>query len=187
MKYRTCLYHCVLANVCCWFLLGCQSCPPRCPKANNGPAYDRPFPLGQVTDAHWETQQTNAQASAFVFYDHEFTDNTATLTPLGEKHMQQVALRLSHVPFPVVVEQSVDNKNRTLDAARRLAVVERLTRLGACKVDQRVVVAPAIAEGITAIEGEAAYYSTIQGGNNANGNNSTVAGRGFGGFGGVRQ
>ena len=37
-----------------------------------GPEVDRPFPLGQVTDSFWETQQTNAEAADFVFYDHEF-------------------------------------------------------------------------------------------------------------------
>ena len=40
------------------------------------PSFDRPFPLGQVTDSIWETQQTNAEASDFVFYDHEFTGDT---------------------------------------------------------------------------------------------------------------
>ena len=40
--------------------LGCRS-------GANGPAMDRPFPLGQVSDAHWETQQANAEASDFIF------------------------------------------------------------------------------------------------------------------------
>src|SRR5688572_1160728 len=73
----------------------------------NGPAADRPFPLGQVTDAHWETQQTNAEAADFIFFDHEFRYDTkrrvdtADLAPGGKKHLMQVALRLEHVPFPV--------------------------------------------------------------------------------------
>src|SRR6266436_3367547 len=54
-----------------------------------GPAADRPFPLGQVTDSHWETQQTNAEAADFIFYDHEFRYDTtqhvetAQLSPLA--------------------------------------------------------------------------------------------------------
>lgn len=179
MKYKTCLCHSVLVGVGCLLLMGCQSCPPRC--QGDGPAYDRPFPQGQVTDAHWETQETNAQASDFILYDHEFVDNTAQLTPLGEKHLQQIAMRLNYVPFPVVVEQSVDNKNRQLDASRRMAVLDRLARLGLGKIDQRVIVAPAIAEGITAIEGEAAYYSTIQAGSGNNQN--SMGSRSFGSFG----
>ncbi len=60
-----------------------------------GPPHDRPFPVGQVTDAHWETQQTNAEAADFIFYDHEFrydaTGNhvdTAQLSPLAKKHLE---------------------------------------------------------------------------------------------------
>ena len=81
----------------------------------------------------------------------------------------------------MVVEQSVDNKNRQLDASRRMAVLDRLARLGLGKIDQRVIVAPAIAEGITAIEGEAAYYSTIQAGSGNNRN--SMGSRSFGSFG----
>jgi hypothetical protein len=143
--------------------------------------------LGQVTDSHWETQQTNAEASDFVFYDHEFVGDTAKLTPLGEKHLQQVALRIGQVPFPVVVEQSINNKTPKLDGERRQAIIGKLTRLGVCKVEERVVVAPAITEGITAQEGEAAYYSTILGGNEYGGYGGAFGGRGFGGSGGVRR
>jgi len=185
MKIKTYFYLCMLSSVCCLFLSGCQCCWPW-RACNAGPAYDRPFPLGQVTDAHWETQQTNAEASDFIFYDHEFVDDTAKLNPLGEKHLLQVALRMDHVPFPVVVEESI-NKNRKLDAERRVAIVDKLTQLGVCMVDQRVVVAPALAEGITAIEGEAAYYQTIGGGGDTYGGTGTFAGRGFGGFGGMRR
>ena len=53
---------------------------------------------------HWETQQTNAEAADFLFYDHEFRYDTkgrvdtAELTPGAKKHLMQVALRLEHVP-----------------------------------------------------------------------------------------
>ncbi len=193
MKTKTRLYHCLLASVCCLFLLGCESAEPcshhvcsnggAClPGAGVGPACDRPFPLGQVTDAFWDTQQTNAMASDFIFYDHEFVLETTKLTPLGEKHLQQVALRLNHVPFPVVVEESVDNKKPKLDADRRLAIIQDLARLGVCQVDRRVVVARAFGDGISAVEGEAAYYQTLSGGGAGFG--GTGAFGTFGGFGG---
>lgn len=130
-----------------------------------GPPYDRPFPLGQVTDAHWETQQTNAEAADFILYDHEFIGNTAKLTPKGQKHLVQMAVRLEHVPFPIVIEQSPDGKYPQLDAQRRQAVIQYLVAMGYEKerIENRVVIAPAFAEGLRAIEGEAAYYSTFQG------------------------
>jgi len=146
-----------------------------------GPPYDRPFPLGAVTDAHWETQQTNAEAADFIFYDHEFTGDTAELAPGGKKHLAEVAMRLEHVPFPVAVEQSSYNARPELDQARRQTIVEQLARLGVTDVEQRVVVASAFAEGITGIEAERAYYNAIS---NRFGNNGGF-GRRFGGFGGA--
>jgi hypothetical protein len=143
-------------------VVGCHT-PKVSHEAKMGPVYDRPFPLGQVTDAHWETMQTNAEAADFIFYDHEFVGETADLTPLGRKHLLSVALRLEHVPFPVVVEESPRGENPQLDEARRQTVVNQLVQLGLNRemVEARVVVSPAFTEGLSAIEGEAAYYSTL--------------------------
>ena len=140
--------------------------------------HDRPFPLGAVSDSHWETMQTNAEAADFVFYDHEFVGETAELAPGAKRHLEQVALRLEHTPFPVVIEQSQHAENGRLDRERREAVVGHLARMGLPNIDERVVVAPAFAEGFTAVEGERAYSNIISG-------NSQSFGRRFGGFGGA--
>ncbi|MDO4571235.1 MAG: hypothetical protein Q4D38_12690 [Planctomycetia bacterium] len=90
------------------------------------PKYDRPFPLGQVADAHMDTQQTNAEAADFILYDYEFVGDTATLTPKGREHMMQIAIRLPYVPFPVVVEQS--ERTNEVEENRRLAAIEETRR-----------------------------------------------------------
>ena len=144
---------------------------------SQGPAYDHPFPLGQVTDAHWETQQANAEASDFVFYDHEFVGETEKLAPGAKKHLMSVALRLEHVPFPVVIEQSQHNRKPELDKRRRKMIVEQLARIGVEDAERRVVIAGALAAGITSIEADEAYQDAIQ-------SNYEGAGRRFGGFGG---
>ena len=143
-----------------------------------GPSYDRPFPLGEVTDAHWETMQTNAEAADFIFYDHEFVGDTAELAPGGKDHLMQVALRLEHVPFPVVVERSPHNGRPQLDQLRRVTIVEQLARLGREDAEARVIIADAFAEGFTAVEGDQAYRQVI--GNQFRGG----TGRRFGGQGG---
>ncbi|MGQ9503681.1 MAG: hypothetical protein ACUVQG_01250 [Thermogutta sp.] len=152
-------------------------------EAKMGPVYDRPFPLGQVTDAHWETMQTNAEAADFIFFDHEFVGQTAELTPLGRKHLLSVALRLEHVPFPIVVEESPRGENPQLDENRRQAIVNQLAQLGLDRqmIEARTVVAPAFTEGLSAIEGEAAYYRTLTDGNYGGGAYGGL-GRGFGGW-----
>jgi hypothetical protein len=175
-------------------LAGCHhhgggDCDPYGQRGRGGyrgsPGADRPFPLGQVTDSFWETQQTNAEAADFIFYDHEFRmdtrtrTDTAELTPGGKKHLQQIALRLEHTPFPVVIEESPHNSRPELDQARRQTVVEQLGRLGAMNVEERVVVANAFPEGYTGIEAEGSYYNVI---GDAFGGG---AGRRFGGYGGA--
>ena len=144
------------------------------------PQVDRPFPIGQVTDSFWETQQTNAEGADFIFYDHEFRGNTAELAPGAKKHLEQVALRLEHVPFPVVIEQSPHDARPELDQARRRTVVEQLARIGALNVEDRVVVAGAFPEGLTAQEGEAAYTTGVLTSGFDGG-----TGRRFGGYGGM--
>jgi hypothetical protein len=145
----------------------------------HGPAHDRPFPIGQVSDSFWETQQTNAEAADFIFYDHEFRGDTAELSPGAKRHLESVALRLEHVPFPVVIEQSQHNAKPQVDAMRRQAIVMHLNRMGITNADERVVVAGAFAEGFTAVEGERAYYNGVLGNLNGGG-----TGRRFGGTGG---
>ncbi|GAB6184782.1 hypothetical protein JCM17478_32270 [Thermopirellula anaerolimosa] len=167
-------------------LLLLSGCHGAMREAKQGPGYDRPFPLGQVTDAHWETMQTNAEAGDFIFYDHEFVGQTAELTPLGRKHLLSAALRLPHVPFPVVVEELPDEKNPALDQARREAIVNLLVELGYPReeIDGRVITAPGFTAGLSAVEGEAAYYRTL--------NDTYGTGVGYGGgygrsFGGIRR
>ena len=145
------------------------------------PQVDRPFPVGQVTDAFWETQQTNAEAADFIFYDHEFRGKTAELAPGAKKHLEQVALRLEHVPFPVVIEESPHEARPDLDQARRRTIVEQLARLGATNTEERVIVANAFPEGYTSQEAEASYYQGVL----TSGSFLGGAGRRFGGYGGV--
>lgn len=147
------------------------------------PPHDRPFPLGQVTDSHWDTQMTNAQASSFVLYDHEFIGESTKLNVLGQKHLVQVALRLRHVPFPVVIEETPNRKNPNLDAARRQAVLDRFAELGLRDLDARVVIAPAIAEGLLGPEAERVYL----GSGRSIGDYGDSGRGGFGGANGLRR
>jgi hypothetical protein len=161
MKVRS-IINCLPVVMGCLLAIGCHSYSHAPKEQQLGPPYDHPFPVGQVTDAHWETQQTNAEAADFIFYDHEFEGATARLTPGGRKHLLQVALRLEHVPFPIVIEETPGERAGQLDLARRREVIGQLSQLGVQTADPRVVIGPAFPEGLSAIEGESAYYSTLQ-------------------------
>ncbi|MBI83383.1 MAG: hypothetical protein CMJ81_09320 [Planctomycetaceae bacterium] len=149
--------------------LGCQ-------KTQLTTSFDRPFPLGAVSDVFWETQQTNAEAADFIFFDHEFKGQTSELAPGTKRHLESVALRMQHVPFPVVIEQSPHNRRLALDEARRQMIVGQLVRMGVSDVEGRVVIAPAFVDAVSAIEGEQAYYSLFNG--NVSGFNQNVGGGG---------
>lgn len=145
--------------------------------SDGSPPYDRPYPIGQVTDAHWETQQTNAEAADFVFFEHEFVKDAPQLAPGGKRHIESVAMRLPHVPFPVVIERTPYDKNPTLDEARRRMIVETLARMGLPNVEPRVVISNAFPAGRTSVEAEATYYNGIL--------SSGMGGMGGGGGGGM--
>ncbi len=151
--------------------LGCQ-------KTQLTTNFDRPFPLGAVSDVFWETQQTNAEAADFIFFDHEFKGQTSDLAPGAKRHLESVALRMQHVPFPVVIEQSPHNRRLALDEARRQMIVGQLVRMGVSDVEGRVVIAPAFINGINAIEGEQAYYSLFNGNIRGVNQNAGRVGRG---------
>lgn len=147
-------------------------------RGNQAP-YDRPFPLGAVTDVFWETQQTNAEAADFIFYDHEFRGETAQLSPAAKRHLEQIALRWEHVPFPVVIEMSEHNAKPQLDRARRQVIAEQLARLGIHNPEGRVVIADAYTPGLPGVQAERLYYRSL--GNQFNGG----MGARFGGRGGT--
>jgi len=159
-----------------------------------------PPPLGYANDPIWQVQESNAEASDFVIYQHEFEKiDGLRLNTAGEDHVKQIAQRAySGFQYPVIIERSttsVDPRdkysypvhvNPELDLKRREVVVAALTEMGVEDADQRVVVAPALTPGFEGFEAERAYQSIGRGGFGGNGFGGGGFGRGGfgGGFGG---
>jgi len=155
----------------------------------SGCAHDKTYvaeaPLGVLSDDIWQIQEHNAEASDFVIYQHEFKLNDTRLNTSGEDHVKQIAERvLSGQDFPIVIERSMTSvgpestyqypvhPNPKLDMRRRQLVAIALEKMGVPGADQRVVVAPAFAEGFEAGEAINAY---------SRGLSTRGAGGGFGG------
>jgi hypothetical protein len=160
-----------------------------------------PRPLGAGTDHIMMTQEINAEASKYVVYAHEFQLNHPNdvqgntgwrLNPYGEDHVKRIAANMSRGDeFPVIVERSRTSVkpgtqfrypvhfNEPLDKKRRQLVVAALTALGVPDADRRVVVAPALAEGYTAVEAARAYQGGLGGSASSRGS-AGGAGGGFG-------
>jgi len=146
-------------------------------------------PLGALSDPIWQTQEISAEHSDFVIHEHEFELEPDRLNTAGEDHVKQIAVRLlGGQDAMVVVERSMSSSrpdteheypvhpNPELDMRRRDIIVRSLLAMGVNDADQRVVVAPAFAQGYTGNEAEAAYGSGLSGG--------AFGGSGAGGFGG---
>lgn len=167
---------------------------------------DAPRPLGTQLDEILKMQELNAEASKYVMYEHEFMPPVISaegavsdgwkLNSYGEDHLKRVAANLNRGDhFPVVVERSrISPKqgtqyqypihfNEDLDLKRRAVVVAALLAMGVSDAEDRVVIAPAFAEGVTGQEASRAFsqgQSTGGGGGLRGG-----AGFGWGGFGGI--
>ena len=150
-------------------------------------------PLGTQSDSIWRMQEEHAERSDFVVYQHEFKRDAEWLNTAGEDHVKQIAYRLlSGQGAKVVVERSMTatrpdtefqfpvHPDPKLDLRRREIVVRSLAAMGVGDADQRVMVAPALAPGLTGNEAEAAYYRGMGEGGAAN--NGLGVGGGFGGF-----
>ncbi|MDB5336087.1 MAG: hypothetical protein JWN70_1706 [Planctomycetaceae bacterium] len=148
------------------------------------------YPLGSVFRSHIHTEQTNAEATDFIFNLVHFTGETAHLTPDGKDHLMEVAARMRSAPFPVLIERTPNNANPQLDAERRVVVARYLADLGNPDSDQRTIVAVPYDRGLNSFEGEADYYSNFNfrgnmnngfGGGGATGFGGSGLGNGFGG------
>lgn len=149
-------------------------------------------PLGTISDNIWQIQGTNAGASDFVIYMHEFKLNGPRLNTAGEDHVKQLAERLlAGQDFQVLVERSMNNPrentkykypihpNPELDLQRRELLVHALTALGVPDAEQRVVVAPAVATGDKATNAASNY---VQGMGRMGGGGGMGGGMGGGGM-----
>jgi hypothetical protein len=134
------------------------------------------MPLGSIVRSHWHVMETNAEASDFIIYRCEFVDGSSELTPAGRSHISEIAARMPAVPFPVIVEQSVNNSDPEVDQIRRELVVRVLTDLGNADAARRTFVSQPYGNGLNSLEAEQDFgrFRSVR----RNGNN------GFGGTGG---
>jgi len=146
---------------------------------------DPPRPLGAQLNEINELQAENAEASKYVIYEHECSlpsgddyrlADAWRLNEAGEDHVKRIAVNLKRGDgFPVVVERSqispkVESEfhyaihgNEELDLKRRAVVVAALQAMGVEDADDRVVIAPAFAEGLSGAEANAAYNRSLNG------------------------
>jgi hypothetical protein len=150
----------------------------------NIPKGAQPAPPGTYINKFIEIQSGIAEADDFVLYKHMWFKGGTELGPLGRYQLDLISRRLARVPFPVVVETSM---NDSLDQQRREIVVSLLAARGYMD-PSRVVVAFPQAEGLYGDEAPRIYNRLLFGGPLGGlgraGITGGALGTGFGGLGG---
>ncbi|MCS7016988.1 MAG: hypothetical protein NZM42_12825 [Gemmatales bacterium] len=135
-----------------------------------------PAPVGTYLHKFIDLQAAKAEADDFVIYNYEWYLGGRDLGPFGRYHLNEIARRLPSVPFPVVVEPSLDYE---LNEARRQVIIDYLAQYGVPNPQDRVIIAFPQAGGLYGDEAEIRSYLFLL--------NSFGWGQfgGFGGFGGL--
>jgi len=119
------------------------------------------WPLGEALYAHARTQAANGLAARMVFHHYDFVDGTSQLNLRGCDKLAAVATTLPTTFFPVVVERTPTEPG--LDQARRLTLLTQLAQGTFPVPDERVVIGPRIANGMTGVEAELIYRNQLGG------------------------
>jgi hypothetical protein len=99
-----------------------------------------PFVLGETGDGpYWEFDPTSVKPQDFIFYDHEFMEQSAELPQKSRRHLEDVAIKFDRTDLPIVVE---DTGNSDLDSRRRTMLMEQLARMGILETAERVLIQP---------------------------------------------
>src|SRR6266849_1544325 len=152
----------------------------------NIPTGAQPAPPGTYINKFIEIQAGIAEADDFVLYKHMWFKAGTELGPLGRYQLDLISRRLARVPFPVVVETSM---NDGLDQQRREIIVSLLAARGFTD-PSRVVVAFPQAEGLYGDEAPRIYNQLLFGGGiggqgGRGGITGGTLGGGIGGLGGI--
>jgi hypothetical protein len=114
------------------------------------------WPLGEATYAHGRTQVANGLAARMAFHQCDFVDGTSQLNYRGRDKLATIAAALPTTFFPVVVERTQNQPD--LDVARRALVLAELRRGSFPVAEERVLIGPRLAYGMTGYEAYMAIY-----------------------------
>lgn len=133
-------------------------------------------PLGASLVQTMRTQVGNAQAVGLTFYDYDFVGGTSQLNLRGRDKLAMIAAKLPATFCPVVIERTPAEPG--LDQARRLIVLNELSRGSFPVAAERVIVGKPLAGGLNGIEAEIIYgaqLNQLQAGSAVAGGGSTAA------------
>jgi hypothetical protein len=165
-------------------LVGCHA-PDRTPfdKCASITPGSLPDPNGARVRGFQLVQTNKAEMDDFVVYLQEWYMGGRELGPYGEYHIVQMAQRMPHTPFPVLVQVAPDP---AINEHRRRVVIEKLAAAGVVDAPNRVILGRPEAEGLNGPESFRVYQGMLWStGQSAGFSGGFGAGGGFGGgFGG---
>jgi hypothetical protein len=119
---------------------------------------------GFYLDAHRTAQIARGHGAQLALYRYDFLEGDAAtaakLSPHGRQHLARIAELLLSTPFPLVIEQSLDDPD--LDAARRAHVLAVLGSWSYPIDEDRVTVGQPEARGMSAEEATEIHQNLLQ-------------------------
>ncbi|HZT82482.1 MAG TPA: hypothetical protein VFA26_19795 [Gemmataceae bacterium] len=116
-------------------------------------------PLGYWVYQNYRTMVGNGIAAQMVLYQYDFLPGSPQLNVRGQDHLARIASVLPKVPYAVVIERTPCDP--ALAEARRMAVLTCLAQGPAPVPPDRVVIGPALANGLNGPEAERVYQNLL--------------------------
>jgi len=104
------------------------------------------WPLGQALYAHGRTEVANGQAARMILNEYDFVGKDTQLNFRGEQKFAAIAAQLPSSFSPLIIEQT-EWDPRVADA-RRVAILSKLAQGPFPVPAERVVVGPAVPNGL---------------------------------------
>ncbi len=104
------------------------------------------WPLGQTVYTHGRTMAANGRAARMILNEYDFVGGETELNDRGQQKLAAIEAQLPVNFAPLIVEQTAWDPS--VAEARRVAILNRLARGPFPVPEERVVVGPAISNGL---------------------------------------
>jgi hypothetical protein len=118
-----------------------------------------PAPLGASVRAHYRTMVANGEAARMVLYHYDFCQGSCALNRRGLDQLAKIVALLPINTCPIIIERTPEAP--ALAEARRLAVLQVLGSHAIAIAPERVVIGPALANGLSGVEAYQVVYPSF--------------------------
>jgi hypothetical protein len=117
-------------------------------------------PLGETIGRHFRTEVANGEAARMVLHHYDFDCDGKELNQRGKDHLAKIICMVPRNFFPIIVERTPLNPG--LAEARRVAVLNELSRAAFPVPPERVLIGPPLSNSLSGVEALLVYQNLLQ-------------------------